>query len=163
MVIGSRISSELRAFLATAAYLYACYGLLLLYKAMLLHDRGVDYAPYGLAAAKALLLAKFVLIGEKLQLGAQIHGRSPIYLIIRKSALFFLLIIALSVVEDAIVGALHGRSVRDTLVELVHGRLAEIMVTSLLLFVILVPYFAYREIDMMFGEGKLLEMLRRRQ
>jgi len=158
---GLRIGKELRLFLATAAYLYACFGLLLLYKAMLLHDRGIEYAPYGLAAAKALLLAKFVLVGDKLQLGTQIRGRSRMYLVIRKSTFFFLLIIALSVVEEVIVGALHDRSVGETLVGLGHGRLGEIMATSLLLFVILIPYFAYREIDTMLGEGKLLEMLRR--
>ncbi len=163
MVTGTKISNELRSLLVTVAYLYTCCGLLLLYKAVLLHDHGVDYAPYGLAAAKALLLAKFMLIGDKLHLGAQIRGGSLIHLVIRKSVLFFLLIIALSVVEDAIVGVIHAQSIRDTLGELVHGRLAEIMVTSLLLFVILIPYFAYREFDTMLGEGKLLEMLWRRQ
>lgn len=65
--------------------------------------------------------------------------------------------------EDAVVGAIHAQSVRDTLDELVHGRVAEIMVTSLLLFVILVPYFTYLQLDTMLGEGKLLEMLWRRQ
>lgn len=88
MITGSKISNELRSFLATAAYLYTCYGLLLLYKAMLLHDRGIDFAPYGLAAAKALLLAKFMLIGDKIHLGAKIRGRTVIHLIIRKSAFF---------------------------------------------------------------------------
>ena len=162
VVTSFKIGKDVRSFLATAAYLYACFGLLLLYKAMLLHERGVDYTPYGLAAGKALLLAKFVLIGDKLRLGAHSEGHSRIYLIIRKSALFLLLIIALSVVEEAIVGVLHDRSVGDTLIGLGHGRLGEIIATSLLLFLVLIPYFAYREIDMMLGEGKLLEMLRRR-
>ena len=163
MAAGLRVGKHLRLFLATAAYLYACYGLLLIYKAVLLNERGVDYAPYGLAVAKALLLAKFVLIGDKLQLGARIGGRSRMYIILRKSVLFFLLMIALSIIEEAIVGLLHDRSVGDTLVGLGHGRLGEIMATSLLLFVVLIPYFAYREIDTMLGEGKLLEMLRRRR
>jgi hypothetical protein len=163
MVAGLRIGRELRLFLATTAYLYSCFGLLLLYKAMILHERGVDYAPYGLASAKALLLAKFVLVGDKLRLGAQLRGHSRLYLIIRKSALFFLLIIVLSVIEEATVGVLHDRSVVDTLVGLGRGRLGEIMATSLLLFVVLIPYFAYREIDTMLGEGKLFEMLRRRR
>jgi hypothetical protein len=160
MATSGGIGKHLRSFLATATYLYACFGLLLLYKAMILHDRGIDYTPYGLAAGKALLLAKFMLIGDKLQLGAQIGGGNRIYLILRKSGFFFLLIIVLSVVEEAIVGILHNRSVGATLVGLGHGRIGEIMATSLLLFVILIPYFAYREIDTMLGAGKLLEMLR---
>jgi hypothetical protein len=163
MVTSFRLGKDVRSFLATAAYLYACFGLLLLYKAMLLHERGVDYEPYGLAAAKALLLAKFVLVGDKLGLGAHSQGHGRIYLIIRKSALFFLLIIALSVIEETIVGVLHDRSVVDTLVGLGRGRLGEIIAMSLLLFLVLIPYFAYREIDTMLGEGKLLKMLRRRQ
>ncbi|HEX3346622.1 MAG TPA: hypothetical protein VHS58_00815 [Acetobacteraceae bacterium] len=163
VITGLRTRKDLRSFLVTAAYLYACFGLLLLYKAMLLHDRGVDYAPYGLAAGKALVVAKFMLIGKKLQLGAEIRGGNRIFVIMCKSALFFLLIIGLSVIEEVIVGVIHDRSVGDTLVGLGHGRLGEIVATSLLLFVILIPYFAYREIDMMLGEGKLLEMLRHRR
>jgi hypothetical protein len=163
MVNGLKIGKELRLYLAMAGYLYACFGALLLYKTTLLRDRGIDYAPYGLAAGKALLLAKFMLIGDELQLGANVRPSSGINVIIRKSALFFLLIIVLSVVEEVIVGLLHGRSAADTMVGLGHGRLGEIMATSLLLFLILIPYFAYREIDRMLGEGKLLEMLRRRR
>jgi hypothetical protein len=126
-------------------------------------DRGIDYAPYGLAAGKALLLAKFMLIGDKLQLGENRRPRSRINVIIHKSALFFLFIIGLSVVEEVIIGLLHDRSAADTLVGLGHGRLGEIMAASLLLFLVLIPYFAYREIDSMLGEGTLLEMLRRRR
>jgi hypothetical protein len=65
-------------------------------------------------------------------------------------------------IEEAIVGALHDQSVGDTPVGLGHGRLGEIVATSLLLFLVLIPYFACREIETMLGEGKLLEMLRRR-
>jgi hypothetical protein len=160
---GLRIGKELRSFLGTAVYLYACFAVLLFYKATILHDRGIDYEPYGLAAIKALLLAKFVLIGDKLRLGGHIRGHSSLYLILRRSALFFLLLITLSVAEQAIAAVLHDRSVGEMLIGLGRGRSGEIVAMSLLLFVILIPYFACREIDTMLGRGKLLEMLRRRR
>jgi hypothetical protein len=155
-----RIGKNLRSYLAMAVYLYACFGSLLRYKAMLLHDRRVDYAPHGLAAGKALLLAKFVLMGAKCSLGRK-SAAPAAYCRYMRVVGSFLLTIGLSVIQEATVGLFHDRLVRDTLVRLGHGRSGEIIATSLVPFVTLIPYFAYQEIDTMPCEGKLLEMLRR--
>ena len=161
-VTGWRLGQELPEYLGTSAYLYVCFAALLLYKTAILRGYGIDYAPYGLAAVKALLLAKFMLIGSKLGVGTHPRGGTLLRAILYKSVLFLLLLVGLSVVEEAIVGLIHHRTISDSWAELVHGRLGTIMATSLLLLLILIPYFAYKELDVALGEGKLRQLLRRR-
>lgn len=155
-----RFGHGLREFLATSAYLYVCFAALLLYKTAILRGHGIGYAPYGLAAGKALLLAKFMLIGRELGLGTHSRGGTPLHAILTKSVLFLLLVIGLSVVEEAIVGVIHHRTISRSLAELGDGRLGTIMAASLLLWLILIPYFAYKELDAVLGEGKLRQLLR---
>jgi hypothetical protein len=162
IAIGPRLDHTLREYIATFAYLYVCFGALLLYKAAILRGYGVDYAPYGLAAGKALLLAKFMLIGRKLRIGAHSSSGTLMHAIIYKSVLFLLLLIGLSALEETIVGLIHHQTSGDALAQLRGGRLGQILAASLLLFLILVPYFAYRELDRVLGEGKILQLLRRR-
>lgn len=157
-----RFSHGLREFLATSAYLYVCFAALLLYKTAILRGHGIDYTPYGLAAGKALLLAKFMLIGSELGIGTHSRGGTLLRATFYKSALFLLLLIGLSVVEEAIIGLIHRRTIGASLIELGRGRLETIMAMSLLLWLILIPYFAYKEVDMALGEGKLRQLLRRR-
>ena len=158
---GWRLGQELPEYLATSAYLYVCFAALLFYKAVILRGYGIDYAPFGLAAVKALLLAKFMLIGSTLGLGTRFRGGTLLHAILRKSVLFLLLLMALSVVEEAIVGLIHHRTIGRSLAELVDGRLGTIVATSLLLWLILIPYFAYKELDVALGDGKLRQLLRR--
>ncbi len=70
--IGQRLMAELRRYALVSAYLYVCFGAILLYKAAILSEAGQHYVPLGVAAVKALILGKFVLIGEM----ALFHGRT---------------------------------------------------------------------------------------
>jgi len=159
---GRRLGHELREYLATSAYLYVCFAALLLYKAAILRGHGIDYAPYGLAAGKALLLAKFMLIGRTLGVGAQRGSGTLLHAIIHKSVLFLLLLVGLSAVEEVIVGLIHHHTIRDSLAALGDGKLGTVLAMSCLLWLILIPYFAYKEVDMALGEGKLRQLLRHR-
>jgi len=56
--------AELRRYALVSAYLYVCFGAILLYKSAILSEAGQHYLPFGVAAVKALILGKFVLIGR---------------------------------------------------------------------------------------------------
>ena len=160
MTVGRRLGHELREYVAIAAYLYVCFAALLIFKAATLRGHGIGYAPYGLAAGKALLLAKFMLVGHKLRIEA--GSVTLMHLIVYKSVLFLLLLVGLSGIEEVILGLIHHRAIGEALAELGGGRLGQIMASSLVLFLILIPYFAYRELDGALGEGRLLQLLRHR-
>lgn len=63
-----RVVHELRQYAVISAYLYVCFGALLLYKTAILNGQGISYAPYGIAAIKALILGKFILLGRRPEL-----------------------------------------------------------------------------------------------
>lgn len=154
-----KMGHELREYAIISLYLYICFGAILLYKVAVLQARGVDYAPYGLAAIKALILAKFILIGHATKMGERYREKPLIYPILHKSIAFLVLVIVLSVIEEVVAGALHGRSVAASLSEIADGTWLEIVATALLLWLILLPYFAVRQISERLGKGRLIRML----
>jgi hypothetical protein len=112
-----RARKELRDYAFVAAYLYVCFGAILFYKTALLREEGVAFLPHGLAAVKALILGKFILIGEAIGIGTRVQPRSLVSVIAARTALFFLLLIVLSVVEELVVGKVHGHSLAETVAE----------------------------------------------
>lgn len=67
--IGKRAADELKEFAVIAAYLYVCFTAILYLKASILKAHGIAFAPFGFAAVKALICAKFVSVGHILHVG----------------------------------------------------------------------------------------------
>jgi len=141
-----RAAEELRNYAIVAAYLYVCLGAILLYKTALLREEGVAFLPHGLAAIKALILGKFILIGEAVGVGSRVQPRSLVSAIATRSVLFFVLLITLSVVEELVVGKVHGRSFAATVAEFRAHAGLEMLATSLLMLLVLVPLIAFKEL-----------------
>lgn len=141
-----RAREELRNYAFVAAYLYVCFGAILFYKTALLREEGVAFLPHGLAAIKALILGKFILVGEAVGVGTRVQPRSIVSAIATRTALFFVLLIVLSVVEELVVGKVHGRSLAGTVAELREHAGLEMLATSVLVLLILVPLIAFKEL-----------------
>ena len=141
-----RAREELRDYAVVAAYLYVCFGAILFYKMALLREEGVAFLPHGLAAIKALILGKFILIGEAVGVGDRVQPRSLASAIATKTVLFFLVLIMLSVVEELIVGKVHGRSLAEIVAEFREHAGLEMLATSILVLLILIPLIAFKEL-----------------
>jgi hypothetical protein len=157
--VAGRLRAELRRYWIVVAYLYVCFGALTLYKVGVLSEVGSHYVPLGFAAAKALILGKFVLIGESARIGSRPGGRTLLDLIVRKVLSFLLLLIALSVAEEFVAGWLHGRSFAQTLAEYERRSLLEILATCLLVLLVLIPMIATGELSRALGPGVLRRLL----
>jgi hypothetical protein len=140
-----RARRELRDYAFVAAYLYVCFGAILFYKTALLREEGVGFLPHGLAAIKALILGKFILIGEAIGIGTRVQPRSLVSTIATKTVLFFILLIVLSLLEELVVGRLHGHSLAETVAELREHAGLEMLANSVLVLLILVPLIAFKE------------------
>ncbi len=158
--LAERARHELVAYAVIAAYLYVCFGALLFYKAAVLSHAGVSYVPLGLAAIKALVLGKFLLLLHGARVGERIGRKSrPVNAIAWQALLFAALLIVLTVIEELIVGTFHGKSPMTIMSELADGSLMEAAATSLLMVLVLMPYFAMRELNSELGDGVLFRML----
>lgn len=154
-----RASREVRHFLAIAAYLYVCFGALILLKSAILHGHGLEPVPWGFAVVKAALLAKFMMVGQALGLGRRFADRPLIWPILHRAVVFLLLLVALSIAEHMVAGLWHGRGVEDSVLDMAGGTAFEAGATVLVLLLILLPYFAFRVLAEALGHERLMRML----
>lgn len=160
--LAQRARHELIAYLTVSGYLLVWFSAVMFYKATILRSVGIEFAPFGLAAVKALILGKFILVLEALKIGERSGGGGVLILQILKNALLFtLLLIALSIVEEVVVGYFHGRQARDVLREMGGGTIPQAIATGILMFLVLLPYLAFRRLAQAFGDLPELLFMRR--
>jgi hypothetical protein len=153
-----RAAHEFKELLIVTAYLYVTLGAVILMKAAILHTHGVETAVWGVAIVKAVVLAKFMLIGHAVKLGERETNRPLIWPTLYRAFLFLLLLIAMTIIEEAVVGLFHGRSVAASLGDLFGPRLLETLAGYLIMLMVLIPYFAFRVLSEVLGEGRLTRM-----
>ena len=69
-----------------------------------------------------------------------------------------MLLIVLTIIEEAVVGLFHGRSIAASLGDLAGRRLEETLAGFLIMLLVLIPYFAFRVLDEVLGAGRLARM-----
>ena len=151
-----RVAHELREFTVIAIYLFICFAALINMKAAILHAQGVAFSPYGPAAIKALLLAKFISVGNVLKLGRRFKNQGLIWLTLYKSLVFFALLLALNALEEIAVGLIHHRSIDESILAIAGGTLDQLVAASFVMLLILVPFFAFRTLGEVVGEDNLV-------
>ena len=158
-----RLGRELFEYITISIYLLVCFGALLFYKSAILRNDGIEFAPFGIAVVKALILGKFVLILHALKIGERNGGRGVLITdILKKSIVFLIFLSFLAVLEEIIVGLFHGREVREVVREIGGGTVREALATGVLLLLILIPYFTFRVVSLRLGEGVLWKLLTER-
>jgi hypothetical protein len=156
--VRQRIVDELKEFTILAIYLYICLAALINLKAAILHAEGVAFAPYGLAAVKALLCAKFLSVGHALHLGERFKNRGLIWMTLYKSFIFFLLLLVLNALEEIAVGLLHHRGIKDSILAIAGGTSDQLIAVSIVMVLILIPFFAFRSLGDIVGEHNLVRV-----
>jgi hypothetical protein len=157
--IAEKLKHELRDYALLSVYLYVCFGSLILYKIAILGAQGVSYLPFGLPILKALILAKFILVGRVARLGERHESSKMVFRIMYKALAYLVLLIVLSAAEEVIVGMAHGRSIAAAFAELGGDKLPELLATCLIMLLILIPYLTITELDAALGNGRLREIL----
>ena len=150
-----RVTDEAKEFSIIAVYLFVCFTALSYLKASILEAHGIEFAPFGFAAAKALICAKFILLGRALRAGEWFKSLPPT---LYNSIVFLVLLLALNAGEEVAVGLFHHRNVSETVAQLGGGTPHQLIATSIIMFLILIPFFAVRAIAEAVGAEKLARM-----
>lgn len=153
-----KATEEFTEFLVLFVYLYISLGALVLLKGAILQEVGVSFTIWGIAAVKALLLAKFMLIGRALHIGDVYKNKPLIWPTLYKSLAFLLLLLALTAIEEVLVGLIHHRPLADSLAHIVGPTLFQGLATCIIMFLILVPYFAFRCVEDVLGHRYLVNL-----
>jgi hypothetical protein len=154
----SKALHELKEFFWIFIYLWLCFGLFELYKSLILEEQHIHYTIYGLAVVKALVLGKVILVAKGLHLAERHKDRLLIYPTLYKSSVFFVVLILFSMLEEVLRYFLEHKTIAGSLSQIGSGSLPAILASGLLLFVVLVPFFAFQEISRVLGENKLYRL-----
>jgi hypothetical protein len=160
--VKERLREELRRYLTVSAYLYVCFGAILLYKSAILAGAGQHFVPLGVAAVKALILGKFVLIGEMAGVGSRFGSSGFLPRVVRRSLLLLLVLVVLTVVEEFVVALIHGRTAGEAAIELAGLLRPEMLASTLLMLLILVPLVVVTELSRTLGPGGLRRLVLKR-
>ena len=146
-----------KEFVVIALYLWLIFGLFAIYRSVILAEDQVSATEESFALLNALVLGKIALAAQKLRLGDFVNDAPLIYPTLVKSALFSVVLAAFKIAEGAATGLLRGRSFEQGIAEL-GGSWQGILCLTLLLFVLLIPFFGFTELRRVLGEGKLQEL-----
>ena len=146
---------EMKEFLAIAFYLWVVFVVLEVHKSIILGEHHIDVPAHGLALINALALAKVMHLGRKLHLGELANAPPLIYPTLLKSALFTLALACFKILEDAVIGYYHGQTFQQSIADIGGGTGKGILSLAGIVFVVLIPFFAFTELEKVVGEGKL--------
>jgi len=86
-----------------------------------------------------------------------------VYAILFKAAAFSVLLVCFDILEDVIVGLFHHKTITEGMPTLGGGGVEGILRVALMVFIVLIPFFAFREIARAIGEDELLSLLSKRR
>jgi hypothetical protein len=146
-----------KEFFLIALYLWVILGLFAVYRSVIL-TQGMSMLEKGFVVINALVLGKVMLIAKELRLGEIAHDAPLIYPTLLKSALFSVVLALFKILEEAARGLFHGRSFQQSIADIGGGTWQGILCVAGLLFVLLIPFFAFTELQRVLGDGKLQEL-----
>lgn len=157
--VKERLFEELRKYAIVSLYLWICFAALLAYESAMLAEHGTRYLPYGVALVKALVIGKFLLIGEAIKVGDRAHGPTLLHRIVGKTIAFVLLLIVFTILEEIIVGWFHGQGISHTFSEFMERSWVEKLAPVLMMTLILIPLISTMEFIKALGRDRFRAML----
>jgi uncharacterized protein (DUF1810 family) len=149
---------ETRELLWIFLYLWVLLSVFSLHKALVLNEESLIYHQ-GFAIINALALAKVVLVAEYFHAGDNLKNRPLIYPIMFKSAVFAVILMCFHIIEEALLGVLHGKPLFQSIPDIGGGTLQGILMVGIIMSVVLTPFFAFRELGRAIGTEQLRSLL----
>ncbi len=156
---GARAAEELKRYAVVSAYLFVCLSVIMLYEASQSGEKTASWVDLGVALGKALVLGKFILIGEAVKAGSRVGGPTLLDRVAWRSLALLVVLIVLKFLEELIVGLAHKESIASILGQLGHQTWLGLLAPVLLMLLILIPLVAATELDRALGHAGLKGLL----
>jgi hypothetical protein len=154
-----RVTDEARRFVVMFLYLWVLFGLFVLNEKIILGHRGISFSSHGFAVLNAFVLAKVMLVAEDLNIARGLPRRPLIYRILFEALLLAILFICFHALEHLVVGLIKREDIAASVPAIGGGGLAGVVCVAVILFVSLIPFFAFRNLGRELGPNQLRAML----
>jgi hypothetical protein len=153
-----RALDELRKLSITVMYFWVLLSVFTLHREIILANYHINYsAKFGFAFINAVILAKFMWLGEILHAGKMAAGKALLYSMLWNSVLFTVILMVCHLLEEALVKVWHGQSFAASFSETVAD--PSIFATMLLMFVVLIPFFFAKGLIEVLGKDEIKRLL----
>ena len=154
-----RALDELRKLSITVVYIWVFLSVLTLHREIILANYHINYsAKFGFAFINAVILAKFMWLGEILHAGKKAAGKALLYSTLWNSALFTVILMVCHLLEEALVKVWRGQSFAASFSETVADPRG-VFATILLMFVALIPFFFAKGLIEILGKDEIKRLL----
>ncbi len=153
------LMEELRSYLLSFFYFWVLLGTFTVHQDIALREHSIGFAPHGWALVNALVLAKVMVIVEKLRLGSRIVPHPLIYPIVIEAFILALLFIAIHVLEHVIGGMVAGATAAASIPLIGGGGFLGLALAALSAFIALIPFCGFRQLSHALGPGRLRSLL----
>lgn len=158
-----KIVSEMIEYYLNVIYLACFFSLFTWYKRLILAAYQISYLDYGVSVIEALVLAKIIMIGDVLRLGRGVQERLLIFTTLYNTVVFSIWVLLFHVLEYMVGGLLQGKGLAGGFEEIMSRGKYELLARCMMVFFAFIPFFAFRELGQVLGEGKLRELFFRRR
>jgi Na+/proline symporter len=110
----------------------------------------------GFAIINAFVLAKVMFVAEAFNVADNLKRKPWVYPIAFKSAVFTLILISFHILEEFLTRLWHDRSIAAS-IDALRTEGLQLTVFGLIMFVVLMPFFAFRELARDIGNDRLFE------
>jgi len=158
--IKRKVIEAMKEYLVMSAYLWVILGLFAVYRAVIL-AQDISTLGQGIVIINALVLGKVMITAKELRLGEGRKERPLIYPTLLRSALFAIVLALFKVVEEAVRGLFKGENIQQSIADIGGGTWEGILCVTAILFVALIPFFAFSELQRVFGKARLRDLFLR--
>lgn len=158
----SRLAHELKSYAAISAYLFVCFSVILFYDVSTSDDIEANAFRIGAAAVKALVIGKFILIGELVKPGTRMSAPTLLHRVIWRTLGMLVVLVILKLVEELVISTVHGQGIGYAVNELMQQSWRRLVAPTLMMLLILIPLMTAVELDRTLGKGSLKDLMLRR-
>jgi hypothetical protein len=159
LTLKERAFDEFKRFFIIFLYLWIVFGLLSIHKTIVLSQHHLDTEEHAFAIINAFVFAKVLLVGEHFKLGTRFSHRPLIYPILYKCAVFSMVLIGFHIIESVGMGLWHGHTIVESLPPFLGWNPRGLLAVSVVCFVLLLPFFGFREIARVIGRDEMRALL----
>ena len=161
--VKKKIVKEFVDYWINVFYLALVFAAFTQYRRIVLAAYDIVYTNYWVAVIEALILAKVIMIGSVVRLGRGLEHKSLIYPTLYKTVVFTIFVGVFTIVEHVIHGLWNGKGLMGGLNDYFANGPHEFLAGCLIIFVALIPFFAVKELERVFGEDKIRALFFRRR
>lgn len=157
--LAEKAVEEFRRFVVLFLYLWVLFAMFVVNQSIVLREQGIPFFTQGFALINALVLAKVMLVFEAFDPGRWLRRRPLIYPILFEAFLLTILFLVVHIIEKAIEGLIHGKKVVESLPTIGGGSLVGLLSVTVILFIALIPFFAFRNLGLVLGQDRLMPLI----